>query len=254
MPGAHLGFQQRLGGGVEWVRTEPGRVTRLDVQHDLVGVDWCRQAFRIDPDALWEVARPLKLEGVCTWQLSVEDTLIHLCLHPAVNHGYACSLIGYVDMDRVIRCAGADLSWERLVERAQRFGVETIVYQGLQRTRHLVGTVVPDEVLSTLRPGNLQRRAMRRLIPVDMEHILQGPARRPSGVTQLLIHAVLADRMRDVWAMVWSILFPEREWLSLRYSLGDQDRTWWWRVKHLFRLARAVYRGLRKPLTQSGLD
>jgi len=62
-PAHMVAFQQRFGGGLEWLRSREGRVTRLDVQFDLVGVDWCWDAFPVEPDTLWEAARPLDLDG-----------------------------------------------------------------------------------------------------------------------------------------------------------------------------------------------
>ncbi|MGC9334415.1 MAG: nucleotidyltransferase domain-containing protein, partial [Anaerolineae bacterium] len=89
LPARMVAFQQRLGGGLEYLCRGDFGLTRVDLQHDLVGVDLCRHAFAIEPGALWAAARPLALEHGQALQLSAEDTLIHLCLHPALHHGYA---------------------------------------------------------------------------------------------------------------------------------------------------------------------
>lgn len=252
---AHMrSFQKRFGGGLVWLRPHEGHTTFLDVQHHLIGVDWCWHSFRVEPDRLWKAARPLSLNGTQTWQLSAEDTLVHLCLHPPLHHGYAAPFMGYVDMDRVISQAGPDFSWPRFVERVERFQVRTAVYYGLLRVQRMLGTPLPAEVLEALWPGGLRLRALRLLAPLDEEAVLQGAAKRPSGVRQVLLYAALADRVRDVWGMVRGIFFPSLEWLAARYSLESGRKMQFYRLAHPLRVARAFLRGLHRPLVESSLE
>jgi hypothetical protein len=90
--------------------------TNRCIHHHLVGLDWLRTAIPIDRDAIWHAARPLQIEATETLQLSTDDTLIHLCLHPAIQHGYAWPLIGMVDIDRVLARAGDVFCWDRLIQ------------------------------------------------------------------------------------------------------------------------------------------
>lgn len=254
VPAHMLPFQQRFGGGVEWLRREEGTTTRLDVQHDLVGVDWCRGLFRVAPEALWAAARPLHWDGAEALQLSAEDTLVHLCLHPAVHHGYASSLLGYADLDRLVERQEPASFWPGFVERAGRLRVRTAAYRGLLGARHLLGTPVPDEVLRALAPGALQARALARLAPLDAGVALEGAGRDLHGLRQVLLYAALADRPPDAVGMAAAILFPPREWLAARYGLPAGTPAWRARLAHPLRVGRALARSLDRPLVQSGLD
>lgn len=253
---AHLvPFQQEFGGGVEWICREEGRTTRLDVQHDLLGVDWCRGMFAIEPGALWDAAQPLPLEGGAEMrQLSPEDTLIHLCLHPALHHGYASPLIGYVDMDRLVDRAGSETFWARVLERAARFRVRTAVYYGLLGAGRLLATPVPAGVLAALDPGRARVRRLERLAPLELGTVLQGANRRVTGLHQVLLYAALADRPRDAASMAREVLFPDQAWLAARYGEGGRGPAWPHRLAHPFRVARALLRSLHRPLVQSSLD
>ena len=241
-----VAFQQRFGDGSDWQRVCEGRVTRLDLQFSLVGADWFWKAFPVMPDALWEAARPLDLQGTPALQLSPEDTLIHLCLHPALHHAYVIPLIGYVDMDRVVAASEPPLSWTLLGERAERFQVRTVVYYGLQCAHQLLGTPVPDEVRGALRPGAVQLRVLRSLAPLTQEAVLDAAEMRWRGVRQVLLSATLVDRVRDAGSTVQRLLFPSGEWLSMRYSLESRGQVRLYRLVHPLHIARDLLRSLTR--------
>ena len=254
IPARMAAFQQRFGGGLEWLRSREGQITRLDLQFDLVGVDWCWDAFPVEPDALWEAARPLDLDGTPALQLSPEDTLIHLCLHPALHHGYYCPIISYVDMDRLIAVSGPDFSWARLVERTERFQVKTVVYHGLQCAHRLLGTPLPGDVQRALKPGAVQLRVLRALAPLSPEALFDADRHSPRGVRQVMLYIALVDRARDAGSIVRGILFPGEEWLAVRYSLESGEQARRYRLVHPLRVARAFLRGLTRPLIESSLE
>lgn len=252
LPAHLLPFQQRFGGGVTWLRSSEEGTTALDVQHHLVGVDWYWNATHVELETLWEAARPLPLNGASALQLSPEDMLIHLCLHPAVQHGYACSLIHCVDVDWLV--GKGELRWPLLVERAKGFGVGVPVYWELSLVRRLLRTPVPIEVLEGLKPTGLRMHVLRKLAPQDEETLLRGASRRVSGVHQLLLQAVLVDDVRGMARMARDILFPSSDWLAMRYSLKSRGQLRLYRLIHPLKVTRAFLRGLRRPLVESGLE
>jgi hypothetical protein len=252
LPTHLIPFQQQIGGGVEWNRGSGVNRILVDLQHDLVGVDWCRGAFRVETEALWASSHPLTLDRVQTRQLSAPDTLLHLALHPALHHGYAVALASYVDIDWLVAQAGSDPFWRDLVKRAARFRVRTVTGYALQATRDLLGTPVPAQVLSALGPGPLRARLLRWLAPMDPDTALLGAHRSPSGLRQALLYLALADGAGAV-AIIRDVVFPSAEWLAVRYGATGSP-LWPHRLAHPFRLARALLRSARRPLIQSGLD
>lgn len=253
-------FQQRFGGGLEWVREDRLGPTYIDLQHDLVGVDFCRHAFPIKPEALCAAALPLPLdreEGlpqVQTLRLSAEDTLIHLCLHQALHHGYAVPLRGVVDMDWLVASEGSADFWQRVTERAGQWRAGIVLYWGLRRSRDLLGTPVPADTLEALAPSALRQRLLAWLAPLDEDCVWLGVDQQPSGLRQLLLYVALMERPRDALGMVLAILFPGQEWLLVRYGLKGK---WWarlYRLIHPLRVARAFLRGLHRPLVRSSLE
>jgi hypothetical protein len=251
LPAHMVPFEQRFGSGLHWLRSHGAKMINLDMKHHLIKSEWCRTSFSIEPDVLWAAARPLALDGTEAWQLSAEDTLICLCLHLALNHSYAWSLGAYVDMDRVVVASDRDLSWSRLVERAGRFGVKTIVYLGLRGAQRLLETPVPFRVMVALRPGGLRLGVLRKLAPLDAEAVMQGAEGQLRGVQQVLLYAALTDHVGAVGSMARDLLFPSEEWLGTRYALGTSCSH---RLAHPWRIARAALRSLYRPLFESSLD
>jgi hypothetical protein len=254
MPTHLVPFLQHFGGGLEWQRSEGDKTTYLEMKHNLAGVIWFRTAYSVEPYALWAACRPLALDGTGAWQLSAEDTLIHLCLHPPLSHAYAIPLSGYVDMDRVITAAEGALSWSRLVERADRFRVKTAVYHGLQCAQRLLGTPVPPEVQAALKPGGLHLRVLRWLASMDQGAVLQEVIQRPGIVRRVLLYANLVDDIRGVGGLAHGILFPGDEWLVAHYSLQAWGQARRYRMVHPLRVARAFVRCLYGPLIVNSFD
>ena len=247
-------FQARIGGRLEWVSEQHGQLTCLDVQHALVSVDLCRHAFAIEPDALWAAARTLPLDRGQALQLSAEDMLIHLCLHSGMGHAYAVPLMATVDLDWLVAWEASGDFWRRLVARAEQFRVRTIVYRGLCWAQDLLGTPVPAGTLNALAPSPLRQRLLARLAPLDEERAWKGVGSRPKGVRELLLYAALMERARDALGMVKAILFPDLEWLAVRYGLESKWQARFYRLIHPFRVARALLRALQGTLELSSLE
>jgi hypothetical protein len=255
LPTRMVAFQQRFGGGLEYLRQGDFGLTRIDLQHDLIGVDLCRDAFAAEPEALWTAARPLPLDrGPDALQLSAVDTLIHLCLHPALHHGYAVPLLGYVDIDWLVAAEASAEFWPRLAARAAQFRARIAVYHALRCAHDLLGTPVPAEVLAELAPGALRQRLVTRLAPLDGERIWATTGHPPTGLHQLLLYAALMERPRHALGMVRAILCPDPQWLAVRYGLQDPRQARRYRLVHPWRVARAFLRGLHRPLIQSSLE
>jgi len=247
-------FQTHFGGGLEWMRKDRLGLSNIDLQHDLLGADICRHAFPIEAGALWAAARPLDAGSTQALQLSAPDMLLHLCLHPPMHHGYAMPLRSYVDIHWLLASEGSDSFWRRVAERAGQFRARIAVYWALRCAQDLLRTPVPAGIMAALVPGPLRQRLLAWLAPLDGERLWAGLEQQPSGLHQLLIYVALMERPRDALGMVCKILFPSQEWLAVRYGLQGKRRARLYRLTHPFRVARALLRGLHRPLTRSGLE
>lgn len=185
----------------------------------LINRDWFRVTTRLEEDALWQRAQPLLLDGLAAWQLSPEDTVLYLCLHLAIHHRY--SLVrGFVDLDRLIRY-GPPLDWEALVSRAHSARLRNVAYFALALGQELLGTPLPAQVLSSLRPPTTLRWLVGRLIPLSG---IVGCSVTVGPQSERLLHFLLVDRGRDQLAGLLRVAFPGRQWITSRYAANRPGR------------------------------
>lgn len=110
------------------------------------------QLYSIDVRELWERCVPLQIAEVDVLGLSLEDLLLHLCLHISYQHQFDFGLRFVCDIAQVIQRYGEQLNWELVQERAEHWGWQRGVYLALEIASRFVGAAVPSEVLAALRP------------------------------------------------------------------------------------------------------
>ncbi|RKY62475.1 MAG: hypothetical protein DRP95_01500 [Candidatus Latescibacterota bacterium] len=183
----------------------------IDLHLDLIGttrVHSRRFGVRIDVDALWEDARPLEIGGFEVSMLSPWDQVLFLCFH-AFKHSF-WRLIWTVDIAEAVR-AYDKLDWNRLVRRAEAFGLNRPTYYGLRCARDLLNAPVPEEVISALKPAD-QGHIERRLLDVALASL------GTDGLSEMLYLFSIpkaSQRVRFLWEVVF--LRPEvRPQVALR--------------------------------------
>ncbi len=208
----------------------------VELHWELTPAEWLRRLAALEIEALWREARPFEIGGVQAFQLSICDTLLHLCLHLSV-HSYVHEN-GYRDIRQLLDHE-RPFPWERFVARARQFRLTAACYFVLAAIASAppppslpgkgAGGIgpspapIPPEVLAALRPPAWQRR----LVPfiADPRRGLAGQLAY-SRSRGYLLHLALADRPADVLrVMVW-LFFPGPRWLAERYRLQGRWRPW----------------------------
>ena len=205
-------FDTRFTGEMAF-RREEGVGALIELHWEIVIPEWYRRTTALKVEALWERARPLSLERAASWQLSPEDTLIHLCVHLAAHAFHHPP--AYRDIAHLLR-AEAAFPWDRFLERAADFRVCTPVYFALSAARKLEDAPVPSETLTKLKPSSLRRKLVEAI--ADPERVAAGEIlfSRPRSY---LLHLALADRPWDALGVLVWLLFPGPHWLAQRYML-----------------------------------
>jgi hypothetical protein len=172
-------------------RRPGGRSVYVEVHHHIVPPP---ASARIPIEDLWRRARPF---GAGALVLSPDDLLLHLCLHVSVHHQFCAGLRSVCDISESIRYYCDEIDWTQVRHRAVQWRVGKYVYLALRLARDLVGAAVPEAVLDSLRPADLDPRVVAwtgaqiipdELIPSPSEHLAQlcGPKRLREKAALLL--------------------------------------------------------------------
>ncbi|MBV9310925.1 MAG: nucleotidyltransferase family protein, partial [Solirubrobacterales bacterium] len=124
----------------------------------LIDLHWRALPESIGDEDFWSGSLAVTLGDAATQVPGVTEQLLHSCVH-GLRHGPA-SLRWIADAEVIVRSAGAEIDWARLVDGAAARRVVLRTATALAVLRGLLGSPVPDQVmvdLDALHRGSLER-------------------------------------------------------------------------------------------------
>lgn len=119
--------------------SKPG-AAYLEIHYALLEED---RPFSIDIPGLWERAVPARIGGVDSLALSIEDLILHLCIHMTYQHRFNMGLRGLVDVLEMLRRYEEQVDWDVLHQRAEAWGAGRVLAVSLALVHELLGAWVP---------------------------------------------------------------------------------------------------------------
>lgn len=113
------------------------------------------EPFTIDAKAVWERTVPAEIANVSALSLSIEDLILHLCLHLTYQHYLNLGLRGLMDIALVIHNFRSELDWQKLVQIAKSWGAEKVAALTLKLVETQLNVPIPAEVFSSLLPEGI---------------------------------------------------------------------------------------------------
>lgn len=104
------------------------------------------EPFAIDIDGLWARAVPAKIAGVDAFALSLEDLILHLCLHLTYQHHLQNGLHGLYDIALVLEQRQSEIDWNAFVDRAKEWHAERVVALTFHLLEDLMGIKIPPYI------------------------------------------------------------------------------------------------------------
>jgi hypothetical protein len=212
---------------------------KLEVHHKLVGGAWVRGASRMTEVAAGVMERAVPMgDGMAARQLCPEDTLLHVCVHLAINNAFTGNVVRNL-LDVALLVDSGVVDWLEVQERAWSWRVATACYAALDAAARLLDAPIPDRVLGALQPGAGRRLVLDWIL--DERALVENPWRFV-GLRRFLLQFLLVDRLSDALSLLRHTFFPDRSWLMLRYELESCPR---WRVwlQQVWHPLRVVLRG-----------
>jgi hypothetical protein len=150
------------------------------------------QFSKITAAGFWERSRPTIIAGVGARVLSPEDLLLHLCLHTASDElegPFRLGLRPLCDIAAVVHCWQEEIAWQQLQSRAIEWQADRCVYVALWLARELLAAEIPDSVLKSLRPADLDER----WTSLAVNQVVLGGAERISLKTEIAFSMLYAQ-------------------------------------------------------------
>lgn len=197
--------------GKDFVCQKPGGFTPVEVHWTIRIAD---EKDCMDDEELWQNARVARIAELDTATLSVEDFLLHLCLHASYQHEFGFGLRALYDIAVFIERFEPEIDWSALRARVLHHHWRKGVYLILYLASFRIGAAVPAEVLAALEPADLSaeviEQAERRLFDASTE---------TAGMTLNTIGFFKPGRLDDRVRVLWRRLFPSREEMAYMYPI-----------------------------------
>jgi len=126
----------------------------------------------LSPDRLWDRAVEARIAGRDALTLSMEDHILHLCLHAACDDSFHGKIVSVLDIAELLRASQHDWDWNLLLREAEAGGYSRFLYYPLYLAARLFRAPVPAGVLRSLRRASRMGAAEDRLVKACAEKSL----------------------------------------------------------------------------------
>lgn len=111
-------------------------------------------SFLLSPEDLWQDAQPVDRNGSAgAFLLAPETLLLAVCVHALWQHRLSHnSMLALADLDGIVRDIHRGFDWAALTRKSTAWNMRRPAYLGLRLIRQLLGTPVPEKILTLLGP------------------------------------------------------------------------------------------------------
>jgi hypothetical protein len=174
--------------------------------------------LNVDVCGLWDRSIKASLEGNEVRLLSPEDLILYLCLHTSLHHLFKFGLRSFCDMFETLERHHGKIDWEKLWKRAEEWGVDRCAYITLLLTKDLLGAHVPDPVLKTMNPGDLDP-----LLAAWTRQKILSDQRNRRFYTKDFIKLWKSRSFKDKTVLLFHSAFPSRRIMALMYPVSPDS-------------------------------
>lgn len=197
--------------GKDFVCRVPGDLAPVEVHWT---IRLAEEKGSMETEELWQDTQLIRLAETDAATLSVQDFLLHLCLHASYQHEFNFGLRTLYDIALFVEQFKGKIDWPVFCTQVSRHRWSRGVYLILHLASTRAGATVPAEVLTMLEPNDLSaqviERAEQRLFDVDAES---------SAMTVNMIGFFKSGQLGDRIAILWRRLFPRWEEMAYMYPI-----------------------------------
>ena len=191
----------------------------VEIHHSLLPV---KNFFRYDHvhtinlEQIWNRASKTDIDEFKIYNLSLIDTLAHLCLH-AGSHGLSAqSPFTYLDLDCWIRANSSTIDWEAFVKRVEEWKIRSTAYHTFELTKTIYQTPIPSDIIKKLDPGYFAKWRLSQVYSID--NYLSHNTRKIGILQPKFVRLLLIDRFIDILKILLYGLIPPRQFREVVYD------------------------------------
>jgi len=192
--------------------------------------EWLRRVASVDEAAILQRCVNTSIADLPALTLAPEDSLIQLAVHHAISHSAGTPWLR-TPIDMALLANHFPLDWAVIVQRAREWRVATATWLMLSLAADLCGLDEAAEAAQQLAPSRLRQKLIGLFANAGALVAMRDLALSRWRYVYLLL---VVDRRRDVLKLLYRTLWPEDEWLQVRYGRAD----WRIRLRHFFGAAR----------------
>lgn len=205
----------------------------VEVHWHITNYIWIRSDGRqAEVDRIWNKAQIVRIAGVNTLSLSVEDLILHISIHLAIQH-FNFRLIWLRDIGELIRYCQERINWQEIIDRARQLGIERPMHYTLKCSQELLKAQVPDKVLAELKPphtNSLENRFFGWLISMSEKKM---------DDMKLLYQYFKIPGIGEKIRFLLGLTFPGMAYMRNRYSVPKSKLVY---LYYLYRPCNILYR------------
>ncbi len=207
-----------------------GAADLVELHFGVFAGEWLRRVACVDEAAIRARCQPIELAACPAWTLALEDHLVQVAIHNAINHQLSLSAVRSL-VDIALLARHAPLDWPVIVQRAREWRVATATWLILSLAVELCGLTEAAEAARQLAPSRLRQKLIGLFANARALVDLRDLSKSRWRYVYLLL---MVDRQRDAVKLVYRALWPEDEWLQARYGRAGVGT----RLRHLLDAAR----------------
>jgi len=172
----------------------------------------------IKMENIWRDAEKTNIANTETLVMAPHHLLIHLSEH-ALRVTHSLSKLSFLcDIDQAISFYAEEIDWDRLIDESYRFNLSRMVYLSLYFTSKFLGTPIPEDVLSKLRPKRFSLGEK-----IFMNRISNN--KRFTGLSYL-VHLSMNKGLFKKMKFVVRTFFPPRQFIAQRSYIPLSEVSW----------------------------
>jgi len=163
-------------------------------------------------DRIWNEARPMKVAGVDTMSMSVEDIILHTSAHLAAHH-LQFRLIWLKDIYELTHQYQGQINWEKIVENARYLKLGGPIYSCFKCAKESLDAPIPEEVLPELKSSysnSLETKVHNFLLSMDGDR---------TDIAEHFYHYLSIPGIGNKGLFLFGAMFPSIAYMRNRYSI-----------------------------------